>query len=119
VEEHETASASGLQNFLRTLAGAVATSIVTTAWEDKTSIIHAELVGLVDRTGATAGVLGNSGMPPDAVGNMLDRLLTGQSVMLATNHIVGVVAVVFAVSACLIWFAPKPSRAVDMTHAGH
>ena len=30
VEEHETASAAGLQNFLRTLSGAVATSIVTT-----------------------------------------------------------------------------------------
>ena len=58
-------------------------------------------------------------MSPDAVSSMLDRMLQGQSVMLATNHIVGIVAIVFALSACLIWFAPKPSRAVDMTQAGH
>ncbi len=37
VEEHETASAAGLMNFIRTLSGAVATSIVTTVWEDKTT----------------------------------------------------------------------------------
>jgi len=92
---------------------------VTTAWEDKTSVIHAELVGLVDRTGDMARTLSSSGMSPDAVSSMLDRMLQGQSVMLATNHIVGIVAIVFALSACLIWFAPKPSRAVDMTQAGH
>jgi len=119
VEPHETASASGLQNFLRTLAGAVATSIVTTAWEDKTSVVHAELVGLVDRTGDAARAFSSSGMSPDAVSNMLDRMLQGQSVMLATNHIVAIVAIVFALSACLIWLAPKPSRTVDMTQAGH
>jgi DHA2 family multidrug resistance protein len=58
-------------------------------------------------------------MSPDAVSNMLDRMLQGQSVMLATNHIVAIVAIVFALSACLIWLAPKPSRTVDMTQAGH
>ncbi len=51
VEEHETASAAGLMNFIRTLSGAVATSIVTTTWEDKTSYMHAELSGLVDSSG--------------------------------------------------------------------
>lgn len=30
----EIASASGIQNFVRTLSGAIATSIVTTAWEN-------------------------------------------------------------------------------------
>jgi MFS transporter, DHA2 family, multidrug resistance protein len=119
VEPHETASASGLQNFLRTLAGAVATSIVTTSWEDRTSVTHADLVGLVDRAGDTARSLAAQGMSPDMVNNMLDRLLQGQSVMLATNHIVGIVGFVFALSACLIWLAPKPSRTVDMTQAGH
>jgi len=119
VEEHETASASGLQNFLRTLAGAVATSIVTTAWEDQTSVVHAQLVVFVDRTGEAARALSASGMSSDVVSNVLDRLLQGQSVMLATNQIMWIVGVVFALSACLIWLAPKPSRAVDMTQAGH
>jgi DHA2 family multidrug resistance protein len=119
VEEHETASAAGLQNFLRTLSGAVATSIVNTAWEDKTSAMHAELVGYVDRTGEAASALTASGMSPDMVRTSLDNLLQGQSVMLATNQLMAVVAAIFVVAACVIWLAPKPARAVDMTQAGH
>jgi DHA2 family multidrug resistance protein len=118
VEEHETASAAGLQNFLRTLSGAVATSIVTTAWENDTSIKHAELVGLVDRSGEAAQALSLS-MSPDSVRSTLDYLLQGQSVMLATNQLLGIVAIVFAIAAAVIWLAPKPGRAVDMTQAGH
>ena len=119
VEEHETASAAGLQNFLRTLSGAVATSIVTTAWEDKTNYMHAELVGFVDRNGETASALTGSGMTMDAVRSTLENLAQGQSVMLATNHVMFVVGVAFVLAAFVIWLAPKPKRAVDMTQAGH
>jgi DHA2 family multidrug resistance protein len=119
VEEHETASAAGLQNFLRTLSGAVATSTVSTAWEDETSRMHADLVGLVDRAGETANTLSASGMTPDAVRSTLDKLLQGQSVMLATNEIMAIVALAFVVSAFIIWLAPKPMRKVNMTQAGH
>ncbi len=61
VEEHETASAAGLMNFLRTLAGAVATSIVNTAWENGAQVKHAELAGLVDGSGETMRALAASG----------------------------------------------------------
>jgi DHA2 family multidrug resistance protein len=119
VEEHETASAAGLQNFLRTLSGAVATSIVNTAWEDDTSRKHAELVGLIDPDGSTRTSLIASGMTPDAANSTIDNLLQGQSVMLATNHLMSIVVVVFVAAALIIWLAPRPTRAVDMTQAGH
>jgi DHA2 family multidrug resistance protein len=119
VEEHETASAAGLQNFLRTLSGAVATSIVNTSWENDTSVKHAEVVGLVDRDGTTTSSLIASGMSPDAANSTVDNLLQGQSVMLATNHLMSIVVVVFVAAALIIWLAPKPTRAVDMTQAGH
>ena len=119
VEEHETASAAGLQNFLRTLSGAVATSIAQTSWENKTSEVHADLSGLVDRSGETARSLSASGMTPDAVRSTLDNLLQGQSVMLATNEIMWLVAIAFFIAAFVIWLAPRPTRAVDMTRAGH
>lgn len=119
VEERETASAAGLQNFLRTLSGAVATSIVNTSWEDKTSHIHAELVGLVDRSGEMARSLSLSGMNAEAVQSTLDNLLQGQSVMLATNRIMAVAGLTFVVAATVIWLAPRPTRVVDMTQAGH
>lgn len=119
VAEHEMASAAGLQNFLRTLSGAVATSIVNTSWENQTAYMHAELAGYVDHSGETAHALAASGMNPDAVRSTLDNLLQGQSVMLATNEIMAVVALVCAVSALVIWLAPQPSRLVDATAGGH
>lgn len=119
VEDHETADAAGLQNFLRTLSGAVATAIVTTGWENNTNSMHAELAGLIDRTGeATRSLLG-SGMNMDAVRVVLDNLTQGQSVMLATNHIMAVIASTFFISACVIWLAPKPMRTVDASKMGH
>jgi MFS transporter, DHA2 family, multidrug resistance protein len=57
VEEHETASAAGLMNFLRTLAGAVATSFVNTARENGTQVKHADPAGLVDSSGETMRAL--------------------------------------------------------------
>jgi DHA2 family multidrug resistance protein len=119
VGEHETASAAGLMNFLRTLSGAIATSVVTTLWEDTTTVKHAELAGLVDSAGDTARSLAQSGLTPDAVREFLDRATQSQSVMLATNEMMGFVAVAFAVAACFVWLAPRPTRAIDMTKTGH
>jgi DHA2 family multidrug resistance protein len=119
VEEAETASAAGLMSFLRTLSGAVATSIVSTSWEDKSSVMHAELAGLVDATGETARTLAASGMGPDAVRESLDRMAQSQGVMLATNELMGLVAASFLLAALVIWLAPRPARAIDMAQSGH
>ena len=113
------ASAAGLQNFVRTLSGAVATSLVTTSWENRTTAIHADLVGELDRSGEVMRTLTGLGPPPDARSGMLDNLLTGQSVMLATNQILWIVAALFLVSAFAIWLAPRPTRTVEMSEAGH
>src|SRR5262249_48078658 len=40
----QIASASGLNNFMRITAGAFATSIATTLWENRASLHHAQLV---------------------------------------------------------------------------
>lgn len=50
VEEHEMASAAGLMNFVRTIAGAFATSLVTTFWQDGRYIVHDQLSSIVDPT---------------------------------------------------------------------
>jgi DHA2 family multidrug resistance protein len=119
VEEHEMAAAAGLQNFLRTMSGALATSVVQTVWENTGNEFHADLAGSVDRYGQTAATLAASGMNPDQQRQALDNLLTSQSVMLATNQIMFTVALICAAAAFLIWLAPRPARAVDMTKAGH
>jgi DHA2 family multidrug resistance protein len=118
VEEHETASGAGLQNFLRTMSGAVTTSLVTTAWDDKTTTAHAELAGLADRSGDTMRTLTGAGMSHDAALNQLNGMVQGQSVMIATNQLMFMVALAFALAACAIWLAPRPTRAVDPAQAG-
>lgn len=118
VDEKETASAAGLLNFVRTLAGAMATSLVNTAWEDQTTTKHAELVGLADADGSLAQQLAASGMSPDGVNTTIDHLLTSQSVMLATNRIMILIGIAFIVAAFAIWLAPRPARAIDAS-GGH
>jgi MFS transporter, DHA2 family, multidrug resistance protein len=118
VNEEETASGAGLQNFLRTMSGAIATSLTTTAWDDKATHAHAELAGLADKNGDTLALLTGSGMSHDAAVSQLNNLVQSQSVMIATNQLMFVVAVAFAIAAFAIWLAPKPARAIDMAQAG-
>ena len=119
VEPHEMASGAGLQNFLRTLSGAVATSLVTTMWDDRTIANHSEISGLTDQQGQAMHALTASGMSHDQALFSLDRLVTGQAVTIATNQIMALVTIAFFIAATVIWMAPKPTRAVDMTQAGH
>jgi len=63
VNEEETASAAGLINFVRTLSGAFATSLVTTSWQNRSVIAHAELANVADPTGQLAAYL-----PPGTTG---------------------------------------------------
>ncbi|WP_374601223.1 DHA2 family efflux MFS transporter permease subunit [Niveibacterium sp.] len=119
VEESETASAAGLLNFLRTVSGAFATSLVTTRWEDGASAKHAELAGLIDPQGASAQALTQQGMPADAVRATLDQITQGQAVMVATNELLLMVGIAFFIAAFAIWLAPRPTRVVDAAAAGH
>jgi drug resistance transporter, EmrB/QacA subfamily len=117
VEPEETASAAGLLNFLRTLAGAVATSVVTTTWDHKAAATHAVWVGQVDATGETTRLLASTGMPQDAVTQTLDHLLQSQAVMVATNEIMATVAVAFVISALVVWIAPRATAGREGTFA--
>ena len=119
VEERETASAAGLQSFLRTLSGAVATSLVTTTWEDKSHYIHADLAGLTDRTGEAMSALMAQGFSYDAALQRLDRMVEAQGVTIATNQVMTIAGLAFALAALVIWLAPKPARAIDPSQVGH
>jgi DHA2 family multidrug resistance protein len=118
VNEEETASAAGLMNFVRTLAGAIATSLVTTSWQNRSIIAHARLTDIVDPTGQVG-----SSLPPGLTGQMvremLNGLVTSQSLTLATNGLMLVLGAVFIVASVSIVLAPKAARAVDAASVGH
>ncbi len=108
VDEHETASAAGLMSFIRTLSGAIATSIVTTSWEDRTNYMHAELSGLVDSSGNYLKMMLDNGMSLEMARSLLNNMVTNQSVMLATNEIMCVVSVLILIAAFAVCIVPKP-----------
>ncbi|HWW31187.1 MAG TPA: MFS transporter, partial [Steroidobacteraceae bacterium] len=118
VKEEETASAAGLMNFVRTISGAIATSLVTTSWQNRTIVAHAKLANVVDPTGQLAASL-----PPGTTGQMVremfNNLVTSQSLMLATNGLMMVIAVVFVAASIAIVLAPKAARTVDPASVGH
>jgi DHA2 family multidrug resistance protein len=117
VNEPETASAAGLMNFCRTLSGAFATSLVNTSWEDRASVMHAELSGLTDRFGEVSQQLQQSGFSADQALNTVNQMVQAQAVMLSTNQIFMVAGCTFVLAALAVWLAPKPQRAVDVSAA--
>jgi MFS transporter, DHA2 family, multidrug resistance protein len=108
VNTDETASAAGLLNFSRTLLAAFAISVMTTNWESYTATVYADLVGSIDAGGDLFKALSQSGVESNKIYSMMDRLLSAQSLMIATNAIMATVALAFLLGAIAIWFAPRP-----------
>jgi DHA2 family multidrug resistance protein len=116
VDEAETASAAGLMNFMRTLSGAIATSLVNTSWENRATLNRAELVGMVDRSGEFNTLLLQNGFDVDTARAEIDQILQSQSVMLATNQIFWYAGLSF-IAAAVIWLVRRPSRIADTSTA--
>jgi DHA2 family multidrug resistance protein len=102
----DLANGAAMITFVRTVAGAVATSLMTTTWEDSAISARSNLVG----GGLHPEALTSAGVAADRATGLLDRLVQSQSVMIATNHIFFIIAIAMALSAIAIWFAPKPQR---------
>jgi len=109
VRPDQTASAAGLQNFVRTLAGAFATSLATTMWEREAKMAHENLAGLV------RPLPQGSDFTPEQARMVLERIVQTESVTLATNAIFWGCTGLFALAAMLVWFAPRPSGKVDLS----
>lgn len=117
VDEAETASAAGVMNFLRTMAGAVAVAISTTIWYDAAQYKRSELSGLLNGAQATMDRLIAQGFTGDQARMIVSQLVDKESVALATGQTFVMTAAIFALAAMIIWFAPRPTRAVDISHA--
>jgi DHA2 family multidrug resistance protein len=118
VEPGEQANAAGLSNFMRTLAGAFATSLVQSGWSDAGRQNQTELAGAMTHGSQAIAGYEAGGLSHQGAVAMLASIVEGQSVMLATLRMFGVVTIIFFLSAMLIWIAPKPKSPID-TSAGH
>ena len=114
VEPEETASAAGVMNFLRTMAGAIGTSISATIWNDNAVVARSEMTGRLN-THEAQDALAAQGWSVDQTRVAVGQLVDQQSLALATNHMFQIAALVFAGAAMIIWLAPRPQREVDTT----
>jgi DHA2 family multidrug resistance protein len=110
VAVEETASAAGLMSFCRTFSGAIATSLVTTVWENGASRDHDDLSGLLRGAGAQVDRLVRHGFGPHQAAGIVDQLVQSQSVMLATNQVFMTLAILFLLACLAVWLAPRPTR---------
>lgn len=107
VSPEETASAAGLVSFFRAVSAAFAVSAVTTVWDHRAVVHRAENVMLLDVDNIMLSRLLAQGMEREAALTYMGELLQRQSVMLATNEIMLFVALMFMVTAGVIWLAPR------------
>ena len=120
VDEEETASAAGLMNFVRTISGAFATSLVTTLWQNKSYIAHDQLASIVDPAGEVGSLIATAPqMAGQTARELFNYMVMGQSLLLATNDLMIVIAIIFFISAFVIALAPKAARTVDAAAIGH
>jgi DHA2 family multidrug resistance protein len=113
----ETASAAGLQNFLRTMAVAVATSLSLTIWGNAQRVAHSELASKIQPDDAQR-VLGNSGFGLEQARQIIGNIVDQEATTIAVNHTFFVAAGVLFVAAAIVWLSPRPKGPVD-TSAAH
>ncbi|WP_157215830.1 DHA2 family efflux MFS transporter permease subunit [Flavisphingomonas formosensis] len=116
VEPEETASAAGVMNFARTMAGAIGTSLSSTWWYDSARVARSEIVGSLHSV-PTQTALEAGGFSLGQVRSTVERLVEQESMALATTHLFLVAALIFAGAAMLIWLSPRPTREVDSSAA--
>jgi len=117
VEPRETASAAGLSSFVRTLSGAVGTSVATTLWANGAVRVHAQLVGSVNEPAGLVSQLEGSGFSAAQVRQLAENLLTQESLVISLDHMFEIATAALFASAVLIWLVPKPRKAVDTSQA--
>jgi DHA2 family multidrug resistance protein len=105
----ELAGGAGLLNFVRTTAGAFATSLTTTAWTNSATVGRTAFVGRLNGAEGVINGIQAAGMSHNQALGLIDSLVQSQAVMLATNHVFLGISVLMVVSVGAIWLAPKPA----------
>ncbi|HYN46096.1 MAG TPA: DHA2 family efflux MFS transporter permease subunit [Allosphingosinicella sp.] len=117
VEPHEQANAAGISNFMRTLCGAFATSLIQSQWSNATRVNNTEIANSMVHGQAAVDAMTAQGVPVESARTMLSYVVDGQSVMLATLNMFGLIAVCLCVAAAIIWLVPKPKGPIDTSGA--
>jgi len=110
--------ATGLQNFLRYMGGAVGASLAITLWDDRAKLHRAQLaehlVAGEPQTEAALAALRAQGLTAEQALARLDATLESQARMLSTLDLFWLSGVLFLALALLVWLANPPRSAAKM-----
>lgn len=115
------AAASGLSNFLRTLGAALGTAISVTTWDHLATSTRAQLVEHVNAYNPASLAylerLQSNGLTQEQAYAVVERTLSAQSYMVATNDFFLYSAVLFFLLTGLVWLT-RPKKGATVA-AGH
>ena len=123
LEPHEIAAGSGLATFVRTLGGSFAASLTTWAWNQRSTIHHAQLTEHIDAYNPvirqTVEQLGQGDVQRGAF--VLDRMISQQAIQIGFNEIFHILGILFLVVILFVWIAKPPfaAKAGPAAAGGH
>jgi DHA2 family multidrug resistance protein len=115
LKTQDLAAGAGLMNFCRTTAMAFVAAIVTTVWSNSATENRVAILNQMPDIEPLAA----SGLTTVQQAFVLNDLIQGQSVMLATVHIYQILVVVMLVASAGIWLMPRRAPGVAAPVAGH
>jgi MFS transporter, DHA2 family, multidrug resistance protein len=112
IPANQLASASGVSNFMRTMAGSFATAISVWIWNRRTDFHHAALTEHI-RTSAGGyadylSQLGNHGVAGPGASAYINGVINSQASTLAANDVFYLMGLLFILLIPLVWFAKPP-----------
>ncbi|KQN04511.1 multidrug resistance protein B [Sphingobium sp. Leaf26] len=116
VRPEETASAAGLQNFVRTMATAIATSLVLTSWGDSQRVSRSDMANVL-QPDQTQSVLSSLGFSAEKARQTISNLVEQEAIVMAVDHVFFLSAIILFAAAVIVWIAPKPRANVDTSSA--
>lgn len=113
VRSDEMASAAGLMNFVRTMAGAIGASAAVTLWDDFAKSSRSDLVSTLHPE-ATQYSLMQHGFSSETALGVISNLVDKEALTLSVNHVFFIFAMIFIFAGLIIWLCPKPKSAVGI-----
>ncbi len=115
VPSSELASASGLSNFMRTMAGSISTATTVFLWNRRTDYHHAVLTEHVNgASGAWSSYqaeLASHGVGATGAFQYVEQIITGQAMTLGVNDVFRLFGVIFLLLIPVVWLAKPPFTA--------
>ena len=112
LKPEETASASSLFNFLRTLAGSVGTSLTTFMWYNREALHHGEMVENITPYNPASQqyfqAMAEKGLNETQTATSLANQITHQGLIIGANEIFYISAIAFMLLFVIIWLAKPP-----------